>query len=915
MKRKVALSLYGLLLVFGNNILAQDPPTTGDCIGAIQVCQDYYFQPNTANGPGTYPNEILGQQACPHNCLWGERNSTWYRFTVQQGGMLRFIISPVDQTDDYDWAVYNLTYHDCEDIYDNAPEMVVSCNSVGSQNNSQWWGDTGATEDGLDECSGPGENGSKWNIEIPVTKGETYVLYVSDWSQTPPGYSLDFSASTAQIYDNVKPELKSVVSSQIQCNDSTFKFSFSEEVACETVTPDAFKLINPNGDEMTITYITGENCELGAEYERSYTATVDPLFTIGGDYQFMLKPFTGVSDACGNFALPDTVFFSATLQGPALDTSDYTATPSSCGQANGSITGIEADGNEPLTYIWINAAGDTVGYDLDLFDIPSGVYTLIVSDVNGCQSTTNDIQIADEGAPELNTSNMNIEPATCSLDNGNITGLEITGSDPFTFTWEDENNLVVGNSLNITGLPGGEYTLTVLDVNDCQAIFGPFDVESFPAPLIFDENVFITGENCNIENGSIEDILANGSGILQYRWYNEAGDTVSSDPLLTNASAATYYLLVRDVNGCETIGGPYTIPPISGPEVNETYLEVLPEGCYQGNGAILGIEVTGNSGLTYEWKDQDGITIGSDTCILENLSSGTYTLYITDAAGCETIAGPYEITNEGEPITVTASASTPVCSGDSLNLYVDFQGGEYEWTGPTGFTSNIQNPVIYPAETDNTGVYDVTVTSPFNCMDNTSVEVEVLESAEVSLEISASANPIFPGEEITFIAEAVNPGFNPIYEWVINGNVVYSGSSNTYTTSNITGDATVICRLYTEESCFIPEPAESNSLTIKVRSVEIYLPNSFYPNSTHGNNEFKVISISSSIADYQMNIYNRWGENIFSTSDPTEGWDGTYKGKEAPAGVYVYVIDYTVFDSDTGDGNAAHKSGTVTLLR
>ncbi len=85
--------------------------------------------------------------------------------------------------------------------------MVVSCNSVGSNTSSAWWGDTGAVEDGLDECSGPGELGSKWNIEIVVNQGETYVLYISDWSQTPPGYSLDFSASTAQIFDNVRPEL------------------------------------------------------------------------------------------------------------------------------------------------------------------------------------------------------------------------------------------------------------------------------------------------------------------------------------------------------------------------------------------------------------------------------------------------------------------------------------------------------------------------------------------------------------------------------------------------------------------------------------------------------------------------------------------------------------------------------------
>ncbi|MCF8352465.1 MAG: hypothetical protein K9H15_14960, partial [Bacteroidales bacterium] len=117
MKREFIPVFLLLITILTTKSVYSQAPTTGDCEGAIPVCQDYYFQPNTADGEGNYPNEIQGQQQCPYNCLWGERNSTWYRFTVQTSGMLRFTISPVDQTDDYVWAVYNLTTYDCDDIY------------------------------------------------------------------------------------------------------------------------------------------------------------------------------------------------------------------------------------------------------------------------------------------------------------------------------------------------------------------------------------------------------------------------------------------------------------------------------------------------------------------------------------------------------------------------------------------------------------------------------------------------------------------------------------------------------------------------------------------------------------------------------------------------------------------------------
>lgn len=916
MKREFIPIFLLLITILATKSAYAQAPTTGDCEGAIPVCQDYYFQPNTADGEGNYPNEIQGQQQCPYNCLVGERNSTWYRFTVQTSGMLRFTISPVDQTDDYDWAVYNLTTYDCDDIYNNAPQMVVSCNSVGSDSIPSWWGDTGAAEDGLDECSGPGQNGSKWNIEIPVTQGETYVLYVSDWSQTPPGYSLDFSESTAQIYDNTRPELQGVLSGGIVCNDNTFEFYFSEDVSCSTVLPNAFELEGPDGNLIPITDITGESCEIGGNWEKNYVATIDPAFTLSGPYVFRLLAFTGVSDQCGNTALPDSVNFVLNLNAPEIDDTDMDLKNSSCGEANGYIQDIDVSGNDSLTYEWKNASGDVVGTDVDLIDVPAGLYTLIVTDDQGCQALSPEYQIIDEGAPDIDESGLSKTDNTCGNNNGSITGITVEGmAPPFTYEWRDQNDNVVGTNLDLTGVSGGNYTLYVKDVNDCQSIAGPFSVADKPSPTIIDEDVFTVGENCGMSNGLIENMDVVGQPGLQYRWYKQPDDTIGSTLDLFDIPAGDYYFLARDENGCVSESGPFTVAAIEGPQFDLSQLDIKQANCGRSDGYIHGIEASGNSGLSYVWEDGDGNVIG-DTSFLDNLAPGEYTLIVTDAAGCENIAGPYEIVNQGEPFTVNAAGPEYICSGEALQLTVDeIENADYQWTGPDGFSSDEQNPVIPDAQTTASGTYTVDVTSnPYGCEAQSGVDVEVYQTYDVELDISSTDTIIFPGQEVTFTAHAQNPGDSPVFEWIVAGEVWQSGSDSTFTTEEINTDMTVVCQLLAEEICAFPKPAVSNSLDIIALVVNLYVPNAFRPGSVHGNDEFKVSSIASEVAEFNMKIFDRWGKLIFESDDVTQGWDGTIKGEPAPRGVYIWMIDYALFDKNN-QPLIHNQKGMVTLVR
>jgi gliding motility-associated-like protein len=88
----------------------------------------------------------------------------------------------------------------------------------------------------------------------------------------------------------------------------------------------------------------------------------------------------------------------------------------------------------------------------------------------------------------------------------------------------------------------------------------------------------------------------------------------------------------------------------------------------------------------------------------------------------------------------------------------------------------------------------------------------------------------------------------------------------------------------------------------------IYIPNAFTPNGDAVNDVLKVYG--SIIKDIHLMIFNQWGEKLFESDDQNRGWDGNYKGKQQPSGVYMYVCRLKLADGSTVD-----KNGIINLIR
>ncbi|NOU48648.1 MAG: hypothetical protein HOO86_16530 [Bacteroidales bacterium] len=107
-----------------------------------------------------------------------------------------------------------------------------------------------------------------------------------------------------------------------------------------------------------------------------------------------------------------------------------------------------------------------------------------------------------------------------------------------------------------------------------------------------------------------------------------------------------------------------------------------------------------------------------------------------------------------------------------------------------------------------------------------------------------------------------------------------------------------------------------NEDQIEIKFAKIYFPTAFKPESSVVENKtFKTLGATSALLNFSLNVYNRWGQMVFSSHDPDKGWDGTFSGGDAPTGVYVWVVSFNSTESRYQSALSITERGTVTLLR
>jgi gliding motility-associated-like protein len=225
-----------------------------------------------------------------------------------------------------------------------------------------------------------------------------------------------------------------------------------------------------------------------------------------------------------------------------------------------------------------------------------------------------------------------------------------------------------------------------------------------------------------------------------------------------------------------------------------------------------------------------------------------------------------------DPPVLVLSEPLPLCQGSNTTIVSDLTGGteplNYQWQTPQGAAFNTEIE-IKNATPDNTGTYTLMVSDYFNCADTVAVALEVVPLPRANF---PTINDTIYYEQ-TFQLEAT-PGYAS-YEW-------NTGDTTYYIT--VTEEGAYSLLMETAEGCLKLE----NVMMINT-FLPVLIPNAFTPNGDGLNDTFRPVATGDLIRQFSMVIYNRWGQLIFETSNPTEGWDG----KDAPAGVYSWVISYS----------------------
>ena len=142
------------------------------------------------------------------------------------------------------------------------------------------------------------------------------------------------------------------------------------------------------------------------------------------------------------------------------------------------------------------------------------------------------------------------------------------------------------------------------------------------------------------------------------------------------------------------------------------------------------------------------------------------------------------------------------------------------------------------------------------------------------------------------------------WSWYVDNMGVGSGQSYNHTFTD-TGTFDVMLWVENTDGC---RDSVVKSIFI-FPDATLHVPTSFSPNADGLNDEFKPLGVRF-VKDYHLSIYNRWGNLLFETEDPSKGWDGTFAGKTVLSGQYLVLVDIIDFNNV----KAKHR-GMVTILR
>ncbi len=395
-----------------------------------------------------------------------------------------------------------------------------------------------------------------------------------------------------------------------------------------------------------------------------------------------------------------------------------------CALTDAALNGSQSSSGDDFTYIWLNSNNEVIGTEINIIVDQSDTYTFVVSDnTNGCTASADFIVNDNTQAPEINIEDP--EAINCIIETVSLNATNSIGND-LSFVWKDENGNLIGNTAIINVTNPGTYGLTIIDnQNGCESTAQTVVESHTLLPYVDAGNS--ASLHCNLTSIELDGSNSAIGSQFSYTWFTDDGNIIAGETSLTPTvnAAGTYILTVFDIqNGCEQSA---SVEILMIPEVNIEFESIEDISCFgDANGAIsLNIQ-GGLEPFNYEWSN------GSTTSSIEDLSSGTYFVTVSDVNECFTTA---EVTvTEPDPIELIIDDITNETNGNVNGaVQISISGGvtpySYEWI--------LEGQVISTEEDLNNaiaGEYEVIVTDANDC---------IIESETIIIDkITATIDPV-----------------------------------------------------------------------------------------------------------------------------------------------------------------------------
>lgn len=491
-----------------------------------------------------------------------------------------------------------------------------------------------------------------------------------------------------------------------------------------------------------------------------------------------------------------------------------------------------------------------------------------------------------------------VNPTECGFCNGSMTIRSVApfSSDTIRYSYNGVPQppivtVALGDSsIFLPGLCEGLYSGISIKIGNCiTTVLGSATLAAPPISVAFDTTVSLgcKGDTVFFYNNSTS------PGPLRYVWNFGDGQTDTATNPYHVYAAGSYTVTLLATNGFCADSLKRDI--VLGHPLKAEFTRTPAIICQNEPVTFTNTSV---GATKYTWSFGNGATSTTDVPSYTYQNSGVYTIRLIAASGIpcyDTTTQIIEVdTISGVKMEMT---DTVLCAGTYITftgLYAGLGNNGVTWSFGDGDSIKNINPVYHAYGGQN--VYTVTVTANYRACPSVSAtrSVTVIPQPTISLGNDTS---ICKGSEAILLKD-INNATNPLASWLWStGEVsksIYIVAPGVYYATVTINNCSNTDSVYVANDCYID------------------IPNVFTPNGDGINDFFFPRSLlASGLTSFKMNIYNRWGQQIFeSTSLDGSGWDGRLNGVPQPEGVYVYTIDVTF-----KDGQKENHKGNVTLMR